>query len=389
MEAVTGFALISRQTSKPSMSGSRMSSRTTSDCSASRSPSAPVAASSTSKPASRSVSTVAKRTISESSTTRAVSRRSVTRAKSSRGEMCKKSASDATAESAAPARGWEASLRSRPVAGAQDRIGVHCFLPRQHVKMTGLTPHQGATMTPAIDVHTHMLNRDWLELLRAHGRPRYEVRPSLDAPGGHLPRRRAVHDAAAGALRLPVPHPGDGRGRRRPGHHLADLPQRVLGRARGQPQGGPDRQRRHGGRPDRVPSRIRWLCSLPWEYPEAAVEELARGRRPGRGRGHGARQRRRPDPDRPAVRAGLVRHRPARPPGPDPSDGAARHARDGAARVQPDRQHRLHVRHQPGGRPPDLRRVPGPVPRSEADRRRTPAARCPIWRGGSTSASTT
>ena len=23
-------------------------------------------------------------------------------------------------------------------------------------------------MTPAIDVHTHMLNRDWLELLRAH-----------------------------------------------------------------------------------------------------------------------------------------------------------------------------------------------------------------------------
>ena len=39
-------------------------------------------------------------------------------------------------------------------------------------------------MTPAIDVHTHMLNRDWLELLRAHGRPRYELRTSLDAPEG-------------------------------------------------------------------------------------------------------------------------------------------------------------------------------------------------------------
>ena len=39
-------------------------------------------------------------------------------------------------------------------------------------------------MTPAIDVHTHMLNRDWLELLRAHGRPRYELRKSLDAPEG-------------------------------------------------------------------------------------------------------------------------------------------------------------------------------------------------------------
>ena len=39
-------------------------------------------------------------------------------------------------------------------------------------------------MTPAIDVHTHMLNRDWLELLRAHGRPRYELRKSLDAAEG-------------------------------------------------------------------------------------------------------------------------------------------------------------------------------------------------------------
>jgi hypothetical protein len=35
-----------------------------------------------------------------------------------------------------------------------------------------------------IDVHTHMLNRDWLELIREHGRPRYEIRKSLDAPEG-------------------------------------------------------------------------------------------------------------------------------------------------------------------------------------------------------------
>ena len=37
---------------------------------------------------------------------------------------------------------------------------------------------------PVIDVHTHMLNKDWLELLRRHGRPRYEVRKSMDAPEG-------------------------------------------------------------------------------------------------------------------------------------------------------------------------------------------------------------
>ena len=35
-----------------------------------------------------------------------------------------------------------------------------------------------------IDVHTHMLNKDWLELLRRHGKPRYEVRKSMDAPEG-------------------------------------------------------------------------------------------------------------------------------------------------------------------------------------------------------------
>ena len=35
-----------------------------------------------------------------------------------------------------------------------------------------------------IDVHTHMLNKEWLELLRRHGRPRYEVRKSMDAPEG-------------------------------------------------------------------------------------------------------------------------------------------------------------------------------------------------------------
>ena len=46
------------------------------------------------------------------------------------------------------------------------------------------TGRQRSLHDAAIDVHTHMLNRDWLELLRAHGRPRYEVRPSLDAPEG-------------------------------------------------------------------------------------------------------------------------------------------------------------------------------------------------------------
>ena len=28
-------------------------------------------------------------------------------------------------------------------------------------------------MSPVIDVHTHMLNNEWLKLLEKHGRPRY------------------------------------------------------------------------------------------------------------------------------------------------------------------------------------------------------------------------
>src|SRR5512145_2809630 len=45
-------------------------------------------------------------------------------------------------------------------------------------------PTGSLLMTPAIDVHTHMLNKPWLELLREHGKPRYEVRKSMDAPEG-------------------------------------------------------------------------------------------------------------------------------------------------------------------------------------------------------------
>src|SRR6185295_15266276 len=46
-----------------------------------------------------------------------------------------------------------------------------------------ISSKQGHPMT-VVDVHTHMLNKDWFELLRDYGAPRYEVRSSLDAPEG-------------------------------------------------------------------------------------------------------------------------------------------------------------------------------------------------------------
>ena len=236
-------------------------------------------------------------------------------------------------------------------------------------------------MTPAIDVHTHMLNRDWLELLRAHGRPRYELRTSLDAPEG------IFLDGAP----FMTPQPG----------HF-DYPYRI-------------RQMDAAGVDLAI---ISLTCpNVYWGGPEVSAkaaqivnDDMAaaqsgvsvahplalllavgvRGRRrvraraglrPGRGRRHGAGQHRRPDAHRSAVRARLGGDRPSGAAGPGASDRAARDPGDGAARVQSDRQHRLHVRHEPGDRPDHVRRLPRPLSRTEADRlarrRRAPVPRRP------------
>jgi len=43
-----------------------------------------------------------------------------------------------------------------------------------------------STRAPVIDVHTHMLNNEWLSLLEQHGGPRYSLKP---VAGG----LRAIH----------------------------------------------------------------------------------------------------------------------------------------------------------------------------------------------------
>lgn len=127
-----------------------------------------------------------------------------------------------------------------------------------------------------IDVHTHMLDREWLRLLKERGAPRYEVGPITDDLEG------IYHDGAL--FMTPMP-----------GHFDYDL------RVRDMDQAGVDLaivsltcpnvfwggeavsleaarivndsmaegQARH-------PARVRWLASLPWEYPGAAVAELER-----------------------------------------------------------------------------------------------------------------
>ena len=131
-------------------------------------------------------------------------------------------------------------------------------------------------MTPAIDVHTHMLNRDWLELLRVHGRPRYELRKSLDAPEGifldgapfmtpqpgHFDypyRIRQMDEAGVDLAIVSLTCPNVYWGGREVSLKAAQVVNDDMASAQAA-----------------YPSRIRWLCSLPWEYRDAAVPELAR-----------------------------------------------------------------------------------------------------------------
>src|ERR1041384_5497643 len=99
-----------------------------------------------------------------------------------------------------------------------------------------------------------------------------QSRAELDLEG-----RRAVHDAVSRHVGLRPAHPGDGEGEGRPRDHLAHLPELLLRRSRHQSEGRADRQRlfmaeQATARPD----RIRWLASIPWQYPDNAKAELAR-----------------------------------------------------------------------------------------------------------------
>lgn len=127
-----------------------------------------------------------------------------------------------------------------------------------------------------IDVHTHMLSEAWIDLLRRHGAPRYEVRPSKDAPygifksgapfmtpmPGHFDyelRIKSMDEASVDLAIVSLTCPNAFFGTPEISLKAAQLVNDDMARA----------QRTW-------PDRIRWLASLPWEHPKLALEELRR-----------------------------------------------------------------------------------------------------------------
>jgi aminocarboxymuconate-semialdehyde decarboxylase len=127
-----------------------------------------------------------------------------------------------------------------------------------------------------IDVHTHMLDREWLRLLKEKGAPRYGVGPITDdlegiyADGalfmtpmpGHFDydlRIRDMDDARVDLAIVSLTCPNVFWG----GEAVSLEAARIVNDSMADGQ-------------SRYPDRIRWLASLPWEYPALALDELAR-----------------------------------------------------------------------------------------------------------------
>jgi len=125
-----------------------------------------------------------------------------------------------------------------------------------------------------IDVHTHILGAAWWKTLRERGAPMYEIRPVANG------RECIFRDGA------PVTVPT-------PGHFDLDLRIRDMDAAGVQMAvvsltcpnvywGGPEVSAMAARASNEElaswqrarPDRIRWFASLPWEYPDVAVQEL-------------------------------------------------------------------------------------------------------------------
>ena len=131
-------------------------------------------------------------------------------------------------------------------------------------------------MHPAIDIHSHMLCDEWLELIRAHGAPKFSVAQAADG-------RTWIHLDGVRFM-FPQPEMFD-YGQRLRAMDAAGVDMAVLSLTGPNVYWGDEEASSRAARAINAsfaqaqsehPSRLRWIASLPFQYPERAIEELAR-----------------------------------------------------------------------------------------------------------------
>ena len=130
--------------------------------------------------------------------------------------------------------------------------------------------------SPAIDVHTHMLNQEWLALLERHGGPHYTLK---EVRGG----LKAIHLDGAPFM-TPLPNMFDWEARianmDEAGVDIAITSLTCPNAYWGSPQISLKAARVMNEEMARAqqtwPDRIRWFASLPWQHEASALQELER-----------------------------------------------------------------------------------------------------------------
>ena len=130
--------------------------------------------------------------------------------------------------------------------------------------------------SPVIDVHTHMMSQPYLDLLREKGAPKYTFR--------NLPEGGEVVDMYASPFLTLFPAMLDyemrikAMDRCRVDVAIVSLtsPNTYFGEAETSLQAARIMNDRFAEAQTAYPDRIRWMCSLPWQYPELAKQELNR-----------------------------------------------------------------------------------------------------------------
>ncbi len=131
---------------------------------------------------------------------------------------------------------------------------------------------------PVIDIHTHVLGHEWLELLRAHGAPRYGVTdtpgklPSISCDGApfltpspaHFDYELRIRDMDAAGVDI--------------GILSLTCPNVYWGSAQASLRAARSTNEEMAAAQLRYPDRLRWMTSLPWMHVREALDELYRAR---------------------------------------------------------------------------------------------------------------